>query len=239
MRRGLVALALALGLQAAAARAVPVLIKADPILLPGRVMYREKGGGDKWHPLDRMLSGIPGQDTVDLTAGSHYEIRVERPGFWNIQWGQADYTVSIFTNTPQSCEVHVSPDPIFNAANVTLMVILPGAGLPLLALVLLWRRSQKRRQDAEQEAQQERQARTQVAQEILAATRVALPPTLTVGKYRVLELIGDGGMASVYRVQDQTGAAFAMKIPHKDAVEDRDFTERFNREISICVTLNH
>jgi serine/threonine protein kinase len=53
----------------------------------------------------------------------------------------------------------------------------------------------------------------------------------TLGHYRILERIGTGGFATVYRAEDtETEEAVALKVLHQQYAEDEQFVERFKRE---------
>jgi hypothetical protein len=58
------------------------------------------------------------------------------------------------------------------------------------------------------------------------------------GDYRVLELLGRGGMASVHKAE-RRGELSALKRPLPSFLEDPSFLERFLREAEIGRTLNH
>ncbi|GAB4339127.1 MAG: hypothetical protein Kow0099_13880 [Candidatus Abyssubacteria bacterium] len=61
-----------------------------------------------------------------------------------------------------------------------------------------------------------------------------------VGNYCVVELIGQGAMANVYRAFDiESGGDVALKIPHPNRSEDRRFVRSFNREASSMGMLKH
>ncbi|MBX3083386.1 MAG: tetratricopeptide repeat protein [Anaerolineae bacterium] len=60
------------------------------------------------------------------------------------------------------------------------------------------------------------------------------------GDYELLELIGEGGMASVYRGRLLTlKSEFALKVIHPDRASMDQFTTRFAREIQILSSLHH
>jgi beta-lactam-binding protein with PASTA domain/tRNA A-37 threonylcarbamoyl transferase component Bud32 len=64
--------------------------------------------------------------------------------------------------------------------------------------------------------------------------------TLVDGRYRILERIGSGGMADVYRAQDtHLGREVALKILHRRFAQDAEFVERFRREASSAAGLQH
>lgn len=62
------------------------------------------------------------------------------------------------------------------------------------------------------------------------------------GHYRVIRLLGEGGMARVYQVEfedEETRHQYALKTLLHHDVEDRDAHDRFVREIQICIKLHH
>jgi tRNA A-37 threonylcarbamoyl transferase component Bud32 len=62
----------------------------------------------------------------------------------------------------------------------------------------------------------------------------------TLGKYRVLEPLGRGGMAQVYRAyHPQLDRYVAVKVLRSDLVEDEEFLSRFRREARAVAALRH
>ncbi len=60
------------------------------------------------------------------------------------------------------------------------------------------------------------------------------------GRYRVLEVVGRGGMGVVYRVEHlRMGKVAAMKVLHRDLAADPDVIERFEREAAAISKLHH
>ncbi|MFO7545721.1 MAG: protein kinase [Trueperaceae bacterium] len=58
--------------------------------------------------------------------------------------------------------------------------------------------------------------------------------------YELLEKVGSGGMASVYRARRQSdGQVVALKIPMEQYVADAKFIRRFHREAEVAQRLNH
>jgi serine/threonine protein kinase len=63
---------------------------------------------------------------------------------------------------------------------------------------------------------------------------------LRIGRYRVLEKLGRGGFGIVFKAQDEeSGRVAAIKIPHREALENDGQLDRFRREIRINSELRH
>lgn len=61
-----------------------------------------------------------------------------------------------------------------------------------------------------------------------------------VGPYRVLKLIGQGGMGAVYEgFDDGLGRKVAIKVTLMDVTRDRNMMETFQREAQVVAKLNH
>ena len=62
----------------------------------------------------------------------------------------------------------------------------------------------------------------------------------TLSHYRILELIGKGGMGEVYLAEDlELGRRIALKVLPADLVAESDRLERFRREAKTLAALNH
>src|SRR3954466_12425450 len=62
----------------------------------------------------------------------------------------------------------------------------------------------------------------------------------TIGPYRVLEKLGEGGMGVVYRARDtKLGRDVALKVLPDAFTHDADRCARFEREAKLLATLNH
>jgi eukaryotic-like serine/threonine-protein kinase len=64
--------------------------------------------------------------------------------------------------------------------------------------------------------------------------------TVLGGRYRLVELLGQGGMATIYRARDnQLQRDVAIKILRPEYGTDPDFIERFRHEAQSAASLNH
>jgi serine/threonine-protein kinase len=64
----------------------------------------------------------------------------------------------------------------------------------------------------------------------------------TVGKYKIVKLLGEGGMGCVYMAEQQLGTTarkVALKTLHKHLSHDQSIKARFNRECETVVGLEH
>jgi eukaryotic-like serine/threonine-protein kinase len=59
------------------------------------------------------------------------------------------------------------------------------------------------------------------------------------GKWRLLELIGAGGMGCVFRAQHKNGSKVAIKILHPHLVHNRCLVQRFEREARLANQVEH
>ena len=62
----------------------------------------------------------------------------------------------------------------------------------------------------------------------------------TILHYRILEMIGVGGMGEVYKAKDQKlGRDVAIKVLPEEFAKDADRVARFQREAKLLASLNH
>src|SRR6201997_4359309 len=67
-----------------------------------------------------------------------------------------------------------------------------------------------------------------------------LPGRLIAGRYRIIALLGKGGMGEVYRADDLTlGQAVALKFLPDAATQDAALLERFRNEVRIARRISH
>jgi eukaryotic-like serine/threonine-protein kinase len=71
-------------------------------------------------------------------------------------------------------------------------------------------------------------------------SRPPQPGDLIADRYELEELVGTGGMSSVFRARDrQLEREVAIKILHQHYAEDPEYLERFRREARTVATLSH
>src|SRR4051812_20335326 len=67
-----------------------------------------------------------------------------------------------------------------------------------------------------------------------------LPGTLLGGRYRIIALLGRGGMGEVYRATDLTlGQSVALKFLPEQAAADQRLLERFHGEVRVARQVSH
>src|SRR5213595_102061 len=72
------------------------------------------------------------------------------------------------------------------------------------------------------------------------ATLTPVVGELIAGRYELEELVGSGGMSSVYRAHDRLlERRVALKILHEHYSNDADYVERFRREARLAARLSH
>lgn len=83
-------------------------------------------------------------------------------------------------------------------------------------------------------------SRPQVSSSTFADEGRFVPGTLLAGRYRIVGLLGKGGMGEVYRATDLTlGQSVALKFLPATATEDRFLLERFHGEVRIARQISH
>jgi serine/threonine-protein kinase len=70
-------------------------------------------------------------------------------------------------------------------------------------------------------------------------TPTPLPADRKLGDYRILETIGIGGNATVYKAKTPGGETVAIKVPHLETLRQKGFLASFSREAQVGVNLLH
>src|SRR5271170_7219386 len=71
------------------------------------------------------------------------------------------------------------------------------------------------------------------------STRMQIGQVIS-GKYRLLRLLGDGGMGSVYEAQHEVlGTRVAIKVLHEDLVKKAGLVDRFMREARVSAQIQN
>ncbi len=73
----------------------------------------------------------------------------------------------------------------------------------------------------------------------VGTTPAPLPSNRMLGDYRVLETIGIGGNATVYRAKSPSGETVAIKVPHLETLRVPNFKKVFEAEAEVGVDLVH
>jgi serine/threonine protein kinase len=82
--------------------------------------------------------------------------------------------------------------------------------------------------------------RTSSSAEYLLHEGRFLPGRLLAGRYRIISLLGKGGMGEVYRADDLTlGQSVALKFLPDDAARDENLLERFRNEVRMARRVSH
>jgi hypothetical protein len=185
----------------AGAQPFPIQVHADH---PGKVLARVQGESDEYLEVSPSLPAV-----VDAKPGQRVDIRVVgRANWWSDWTGEQQGCTG-----PSNITIRLEKTPAWE--RVSLMA----AGLVGLSLggFLLWKR-----RTARVLADIERRA-------VVAESGTGIPKQIA--GYRIVKLIGEGGMAHVYHGQDRHGRDFAVKIP-------KTVDERFQRECVIATTLD-
>ena len=83
-------------------------------------------------------------------------------------------------------------------------------------------------------------SRTSASVEYLVSEGRFLPGRLLAGRYRIIALLGKGGMGEVYRADDLTlGQPVAMKFLPEEATSHEGILERFKNEVRIARRVSH
>lgn len=191
---------------------------------PSYLYFRPVEGDAKWQQFgDSVWNGgvtIPVTDT-----GVLYEVKAEAPGLWTT-WSATESDL-IPGNTSRSMQLEQT----VNWGRIaSVLGLLVGAAAMFMHLRVRHAHEEKERILARQVEEAE-------SSQSLFSADGKLPTRI--GPYRVRSRLGQGGMAVVFKVEDEEGRPLALKIPLPHLLQDHEFMARFNREMRVGATLNH
>lgn len=187
--------------------ALPALAEGFPIKIsaarPGKVYTRVQGQGDY------VLTSDSTPAVFNAKPGERVDVRVVARGGMFSDWvGERQGCTG-----PSDVTVQLEKTPAWGRLSGLAGGL---AGLSVLGFVIFRRRA------ASALAEVERRA-------IVAESGTGIPKQIA--GYKILRLIGEGGMAHVYQGQDEHGRDYAVKVP-------KTVDERFQRECVISTTLD-
>jgi hypothetical protein len=188
----------------------------------GTVYFYRLDGGDNQTPVQ---TGVTGRQ-YRLPSGN-YRIVVHNKGDFFHYWHVEMPSQYLFPGRPH--EFWPKQHRLLKWNRIIALIIL--AIMLLSAAVTYYVLKFKRKKDQELVV-----ART--AATMAGVTRLDGIPQ-AIGKFAVLEKIGQGGMATVFKVQDSYGDIFALKVPHFHIFDIPEFKQRFIREAEIVKNLHH
>lgn len=210
---------------------------------------------------ESVHSGPTEGEQYSLDRNKIYFIRIRKPeGFFAVSTGKTRYPDERSSNIASSVSLSIGR---FNVRNEILWLRIL---IPILLIAssaggfLLWRFIRKKNleleaarralaeinanepaapQSEQPAGQAGRSLREQAGREQIELPSSAPKTILEIGDYKVIDRLGRGGMATVYKVKDKYGDIYALKVPHPHIFEDAEFKKRFLREAKHIQSLNH
>lgn len=180
---------------------------------PGAVYLSPEGKAEYTRVADRSPA------TIEAQAG-FYDVRVEGNADLFHIW-RGDLTrIAVPNSVPYAVNMH--RELAWSRVTLCLLAVV-GACLALL------RRARVHSRTLEGELQ---------AEKAYGEMRPGALPR-RIGAYRVLARLGAGGMACVYKVEDEGGGVYALKVPDERLLDDENGVKRFLREMKIGESLHH
>ncbi len=205
---------------ASSVKAAGQAISLESDLTGKTTVYFRVSGTDKF---EKTILSLPGE--LNVSSPSNYDIKIEKyETFFFVRKGEASNVSSsrIFPlkiNTSKS----LAPE------RVAIFIIIPFIfGIEFI------------RRKKNLETHKLREDLTLIKQD-LEETRSSINTKIPskIGKYKIIKKLGDGGMASVFLASDESGANYALKVPHSRFVTDPLFLKRFEHEALIGAKLMH
>lgn len=221
----------------------PAFAQEDPLLT---VQF------ETWPPGAVVLAEVSGQGDVELgLTGRKCSVPRSRVADRNVTFrlaGHKDYVLRVRAldlKAGPDGVIHLPPEPAPLAVENPLVAMTDfvryrpvPAGLLLMALVggaLFALRTRSRTQ-----AQLTRGRQLETMQARADDTWPLIGKTL--GRYRIVDRLGRGGMATVYRGvldEDPSSMPVAVKVMSRDVAEDEEFRKRFLREVRVSQQVEH
>jgi hypothetical protein len=220
------------------ASATPAPALPAPPAVTSLIIYSQPPGVTLY--LDDELLGVTHPETGRLVkmgvAPGRHRLRSSRAGY-----AEASQDVEVGASGPTTVHATLAP----RAEGLPPAALAGGAAAVLALGAAAWWWWRRRVPDGDALTLSTTRTRTPAGDERLERETVALPPRTRVsadharfGEFRLLEALGKGGMAVVYKVE-RRGDVCALKRPLPAFLEDPEFLQRFLREAEIGRTLHH
>ena len=141
-----------------------------------------------------------------------------------------DQTISVEGSAPKFCSACGQPFSSIEAiSGEQAATIKIPAGIPDEAATM-----------APKSAAQETRELDSKTRPIAASDGDWISPDTTIGPFRIIRKLGQGGMGSVYEAEhESTGQSVALKLLSRELLATDDSVERFQRESQIAASINH
>ncbi|MBT9588942.1 serine/threonine protein kinase [bacterium] len=162
-----------------------------------------------------IKGGRQGTNTVQLPPLDYLALEVSQPQLF---WEYRGQTVVSFAESNFDVKVHLQ---------VRWLLVMAVLGTLLAGSFVFYRRRNLR------------QMRATIREQEPLIRSDGQVPKRKVGSYRLLEILGKGGMGVVYKAVSDDGILAAIKVPAPHLISEPDFEQRFLREIELGLRLKH
>lgn len=190
------------------------------------VVPAEPGAGET--PVVWSATPVYGSTDVHIEREGRYRFTGSGPAGWF-----TIYRLDEVQDADWGGPVNLTPheEPVWARIGGAIVLL---AGLLGAAAFIVFRRLLQRRVSLDT---RERELNEQNVSAGLFPTDGSLPARIP--PYRVVDRLGSGGMAVVYRVENEAGEQFALKLPLPHLLSDARYLQRFLREAKIGMRLRH